>query len=140
MEPHSESFGEGIKQENHLFESIHPLLKRSGIHIETTTVPRRKGCNRGYWFMLSWDSDAPKDPEDICKRLSGFKVNSRPIYLCEGNDTSTASDRSESHTSTASESTAGDLSADEQITMMIDMILTTFPSAYRTWSLSERRG
>ena len=31
-----------------LIESIHPLLKRTGIRLVSATVPLRKGCNCGY--------------------------------------------------------------------------------------------
>ena len=101
-----------------LFDSIHPLSRRgTGISLETTTVPLRKSCNRGYGFIkLSRDKDEPIDPDDICTRFTGTaKANSRQVYLCETNDTSSAclpaSDRSGSDSgdiSTASESTARD--------------------------------
>jgi hypothetical protein len=94
-----------------LLQSINLLIKKgTGIRLETTTVPRREGGNRGYGFIkLSWHNDAPIDPEDICTRLSGMaKVNSRQVYLCKTNDTSTASSvasdysESDNDTSTAS--------------------------------------
>ena len=98
--------------DNDLFESVEPLLNESGIRLETATVPRRKDGNRGYGFIeLSWNKNAPIDPEDICTRLSGmFKVNNRLVYVCETNDTSntstTASDRSDSDNDTSSVSSA----------------------------------
>ena len=93
-----------------IFQSIRPFLKKSGIRHETTTVPLRKGGNRGYGFIgLSWERDAPVDPRDILTTLSGrIKVISRLVYLCETNDTSTTSstDRSESEHDTSSASSA----------------------------------
>ena len=56
-----------------LFDSIDSLSRRGTvIHIKTTTVPFQMGGNRGYGFIkLSWDKDAPIDPDDICKTLTG---------------------------------------------------------------------
>ena len=105
-----------------LFDSIHYLSRMgSGIRLETTTVPLRKGCNRGYRFIkLSWDKDAPVDPDDICTIFTGLvKFNSRQVCPCKTNDTSiaspSASDRSgsDSDISAASESTSRDHSESE---------------------------
>jgi hypothetical protein len=112
-----------------LFESINPCFKR--IQVEKVTVPQRKGGqNRGYGFIrLYWPRDAPIDPADICIQLSGrIKVNSRTIYLCETNNTSsdssessddTSSDPSESATGTDSPATSNRSDLDQSDTAFL---------------------
>jgi hypothetical protein len=112
-----------------LFESINPCFKR--IQVEKVTVPQRKGGqNRGYGFIrLYWPRGAPIDPADICIQLSGrIKVNSRTIYLCETNNTSsdssessddTSSDPSESATGTDSPATSNRSDLDQSDTAFL---------------------
>ena len=86
-----------------LFESLRPYFGR--VHVENVSIPSGKGSrNREYGFIaLSWARDSPVDPADICSMLSGrIKVNSRPIYLCETEDSSDSNSNGSNDTSTAS--------------------------------------
>ncbi len=110
------------------FESINPCFKR--IQVEKVTVPQRKGGqNRGYGFIrLSWPRGAQIDPADICIQLSGrIKVNSRTIYLCETNDTSSdPSESSDDTSSDPSESATGKDSPATSIRSDLDQSDTAF--------------